>query len=173
MKRAIRFLLSLQESDGSWWGRWGVNYIYGTHLALAGLRSIAPFVDFDIECDQVKQAAAWLRSVQNEDGGWGETCESYKKPELRGKGPSTPSQTAWALIGLMAAGDYDSASFLSGIDFLIERQNPDGSWPEAEFTGTGFPGHFYINYHQYRNQFPLTALGRYASYLNAHNPGVT
>src|SRR5262245_4393489 len=97
VKRAIAFLMSLQESDGSWWGRWGVNYIYGTYLALVGLRSIAPFAIFDMECDQVKQAAAWLRSVQNGDGGWGETCWSYKKPDLRGRGPSAPSQTAWAL----------------------------------------------------------------------------
>ncbi len=161
VKRAVDFLLSLQEPDGSWWGRWGVNYIYGTYLALAGLRSIAPYAGFEMECDQVKQAAAWLRSVQNGDGGWGETCESYKKPELRGKGPSTPSQTAWALIGLMAAGDYESDSVKCGIEYLLNKQNSDGGWPEAEFTGTGFPGHFYINYHQYRNQFPLTALGRF------------
>jgi squalene-hopene/tetraprenyl-beta-curcumene cyclase len=161
VKHAVDFLLSLQEPDGSWWGRWGVNYIYGTYLALVGLRSIAPHVNFDMECDQVKQAAAWLRSVQNSDGGWGETCWSYKKPETRGQGPSAPSQTAWALIGLMAAGDYESDSVKMGIEYLIKRQNADGSWPEPEFTGTGFPGHFYINYHQYRNQFPLTALGRY------------
>ncbi len=165
VKRAIDFLLSLQEKDGSWWGRWGVNYVYGTYLALVGLRSIAPFAGFDMESDAVKQAAAWLRSVQNADGGWGETCDSYKKPELRGRGPSTPSQTAWALIGLMAAGDYETDSVKQGIEYLLNRQNAEGSWPEAEFTGTGFPGHFYINYHQYRNQFPLTALGRYSEYL--------
>lgn len=165
VKRAIDFLMSLQESDGSWWGRWGVNYIYGTYLALVGLRSIAPFANFDMECDQVKQAAAWLRSVQNSDGGWGETCASYKDPNLRGRGPSTPSQTAWALIGLMAAGDYQTDTVRMGIGYLLDKQNADGSWPEAEFTGTGFPGHFYINYHQYRNQFPLTALGRYASFF--------
>ncbi|MBK6797142.1 MAG: squalene--hopene cyclase [Acidobacteria bacterium] len=165
VRRAIDFLLSLQERDGSWWGRWGVNYIYGTYLALAGLRSISTYVGFDMECDQVKQAAAWLRSVQNSDGGWGETCESYKAPNLRGKGPSTPSQTAWALMGLMAAGDFETDNVRMGIEFLLSKHNPDGSWPEAEFTGTGFPGHFYINYHQYRNQFPLTALGRYAAWL--------
>jgi squalene-hopene/tetraprenyl-beta-curcumene cyclase len=165
VERAIDFLLSLQESDGSWWGRWGVNYIYGTYLALVGLRSIAPFAGFDMECDEVKHAAAWLRSVQNSDGGWGETCASYKNANLRGKGPSTPSQTAWALIGLMAAGDYDSGNVKMGIEYLLGKQNADGSWPEAEFTGTGFPGHFYINYHQYRNQFPLTALGRYRQWL--------
>lgn len=165
VQRAITFLLSLQEKDGSWWGRWGVNYVYGTYLALVGLRSIAPFAGFEMTSDPVKRAAAWLRSVQNSDGGWGETCDSYKKPELRGKGPSTPSQTAWALIGLMAAGDYDSDSVRQGIEYLLHQQTSDGSWPEAEFTGTGFPGHFYINYHQYRNQFPLTALGRYAENL--------
>lgn len=165
VRRAIDFLMSLQERDGSWWGRWGVNYIYGTYLALVGLRSISTYVGFDMECDQVKQAAAWLRSVQNSDGGWGETCESYKAPNLRGKGPSTPSQTAWALMGLMAAGDFETDNVRMGIDFLLSKHNPDGSWPEAEFTGTGFPGHFYINYHQYRNQFPLTALGRYAAWL--------
>ena len=161
LKRAVKFLLSLQEPDGSWWGRWGVNYLYGTYMALVGLRSIAPFIGFDLECDEVKQAAAWLRSIQNGDGGWGETCGSYKRPELKGQGPSTPSQTAWALLGLMAAGDYDSDSVKGGLEYLLNRQQADGSWPEAEFTGTGFPGHFYINYHQYRNQFPLTALGRY------------
>ena len=161
LKRAVDFLLSLQEPDGSWWGRWGVNYIYGTYLALVGLRSISPFIAFDMNCKEVMRAAEWLGSVQNVDGGWGETCESYKRPELRGKGPSTPSQTAWALIGLMAAGDYHSNAVKSGIEYLLEKQNSDGSWPEPEFTGTGFPGHFYINYHQYRNQFPLTALGRY------------
>ena len=165
-QRAITFLLSLQEPDGSWWGRWGVNYIYGTYLALVGLRSIAPHVGFDMNCDRVNQAAAWIRSVQNSDGGWGETCDSYKKPELRGKGASTPSQTAWALMGLMAAGDYDSDSVKRGIEYLLDKQNSDGSWPESEFTGTGFPGHFYINYHQYRNQFPLTALGRYLDGIN-------
>ena len=166
VKRAIDFLLSLQEPDGSWWGRWGVNYIYGTYLALVGLRAISPFIGFEMECDQVKQAAAWLRSVQNGDGGWGETCDSYQKPELRGKGASTPSQTAWAVIGLIAAGDYESDSIKSGIEYLLSQQKMDGSWPEPDFTGTGFPGHFYINYHQYRNQFPLTALGRYRQWLS-------
>ncbi|MGH9937050.1 MAG: squalene--hopene cyclase, partial [Blastocatellia bacterium] len=129
VKRAVGFLLSLQEPDGSWWGRWGVNYIYGAYLALAGLRSIAPFIGFDMECDEVKQAAAWLRSVQNSDGGWGETCWSYKKPEMRGQGPSTPSQTAWALIGLMAAGDYDTDNVRMGVGYLLNKQNADGSWP--------------------------------------------
>ena len=157
VQHALNFLLSLQEKDGAWWGRWGVNYIYGTYLALVGLEAVG----FEMKRDEVRRAAEWLRSVQNADGGWGETCESYVKPELRGQGPTTASQTAWALMGLMAAGDYQSEAVKRGIEFLLERQNADGSWPEPEFTGTGFPGHFYINYHQYRNQFPLTALGRY------------
>jgi squalene-hopene/tetraprenyl-beta-curcumene cyclase len=166
VRRAIDFLLRSQEPDGSWWGRWGVNYIYGTYLVLMGLRSISPFINFDMKGEPVQRAAAWLRSVQNADGGWGETCASYKRTELRGQGSSTPSQTAWALLGLMAAGDCENAVVKQGITYLLNTQNPDGSWPEAEFTGTGFPGYFYINYHQYRNQFPLTALGRYAAYLN-------
>ena len=154
--RAVRFLLSLQEPDGSWWGRWGVNYVYGTYLALVGLKAIG----FDGR-EELQRGAEWLRRAQNSDGGWGETCATYSNPQLRGQGPSTPSQTAWALIGLMATGDYESQAVNLGVEFLLERQNEDGSWPEPEFTGTGFPGHFYINYHQYRNQFPLTALGRF------------
>jgi squalene-hopene/tetraprenyl-beta-curcumene cyclase len=165
VQRAIRFLLRLQEPDGSWWGRWGVNYIYGTYLALVGLSSIAPRAGFDLTSAPILRAAAWLRGVQNPDGGWGETCASYHRPELRGQGASTPSQTAWALLGLMAAGDFDSPALQRGIAWLLAHQRLDGGWPEAEFTGTGFPGHFYLNYHQYRNQFPLTALGRYARAL--------
>ncbi|MEP7270628.1 MAG: squalene--hopene cyclase [Acidobacteriota bacterium] len=155
--RATDFLLTLQEGDGSWWGRWGVNYIYGTYLAIVGLRSAG----FASDREEIGRAGAWLQAAQNEDGGWGETCASYSRPELRGQGPSTASQTAWALIGLMASGDRESKSVSRGIEYLIERQGPDGGWPEREFTGTGFPGHFYINYHQYRVQFPLTALGRF------------
>jgi squalene-hopene/tetraprenyl-beta-curcumene cyclase len=161
LQHAMQFLLALQERDGAYWGRWGVNYIYGTYLVLVGWNAIG----FDMARPEAKRAADWLRSVQNADGGWGETCESYKRPELRGKGPSTASQTAWALLGLMAAGDYESGSVTRGIEYLLKSLNDEGSWPEAQFTGTGFPGHFYINYHQYRNQFPLTALGRYNSHL--------
>jgi squalene-hopene/tetraprenyl-beta-curcumene cyclase len=160
LHRALDFTLALQEKDGAFWGRWGVNYVYGSYLVLVGWKAIG----FDMTRVEAKRAADWLRSVQNADGGWGETCESYKRLELRGQGTSTASQTAWALLGLMAAGDYESDSVTRGIAYLLDNLNEDGSWPEAAFTGTGFPGHFYINYHQYRNQFPLTALGRY----NAH-----
>jgi squalene-hopene/tetraprenyl-beta-curcumene cyclase len=161
-RRAIDFTLQLQEYDGAWWGRWGVNYIYGTYLVLVGWQAIG----FDMQRDEPQRAAAWLRSIQNVDGGWGETCASYKQPELRGQGPSTASQTAWALPGLMAAGDYESESVTRGVEYLLDRLGADGCWPEPEFTGTGFPGQFFINYHQYRNQFPLTALGRYRKKLS-------
>lgn len=156
--RAVKFLRAQQQPEGCWYGRWGVNYVYGTSAVLAGLRVIGQAMD---EL-WIRRAVDWLRSCQNLDGGWGETCRSYVDPSLKGQGTSTPSQTAWALIGLMAAKDYDSVNVERGIRFLIDRQNADGSWPEREFTGTGFPGHFYINYHLYRNNFPLTALGRYA-----------
>ena len=156
-RRAIQFLRQKQEQDGSWWGRWGVNYIYGTYLALTGLRSSG----IDADADEVRRGRDWLVRVQNEDGGWGETCASYADPGLKGAGISTPSQTAWALLGLMASGGAETSAVGRGIRFLVSCQNQDGSWNEPQFTGTGFPGHFYINYHLYRNIFPLTALGRY------------
>jgi squalene-hopene/tetraprenyl-beta-curcumene cyclase len=155
--RAIRFLQSEQEAEGCWYGRWGVNYLYGTSIVLGGLS----YIGRDMNEPWIRKATDWLRSVQNSDGGWGEACETYKSPELKGTGVSTPSQTGWTLVGLMDSGDYDSDSVNRGIQYLIEKQNRNGSWPEPQFTGTGFPGHFFINYHLYRNSFPLTALGRY------------
>ncbi len=156
-KRGLAFLKSLQEPDGCWWGRWGVNYIYGTWSVLRGLRLIGE----DMKAPYVQAAIRWLKAHQNPDGGWGETCASYRHPELRGQGPSTASQTAWALMGLMAGDEEDSPEVRRGIQYLIETQQPDGTWQEAYFTGTGFPNHFYIRYHHYRNCFPLMALGQY------------
>ena len=158
--RAIKFLRENQESEGCWYGRWGVNYLYGTSLVLGGLRHTGQ----DMSQPWIRRASDWLRLTQNEDGGWGEECGSYKDTTKRGRGESTPSQTAWALTGLMDSGDYDSESIRRGIEFLVEKQNRDGSWSEPHFTGTGFPKHFFINYHLYRNTFPLTALGRYLAH---------
>ncbi len=160
-KRGIRFLKDLQEKDGCWWGRWGVNYIYGTWSALRGLISIGE----DPKSSCVRAAMHWLKDHQNSDGGWGETCASYKCPELRGQGPSTASQTAWAIMGLLAGDEEKSPEVSKGIQYLLRNQNPDGSWDETQFTGTGFPGHFYIRYHNYRNCFPLMALGQYMTRL--------
>ena len=166
IQKAIRFILSEQEPDGSWFGRWGVNYIYGTFLVLRGLDAIG----FDHNEPQVQQAAEWIRMVQNSDGGWGETCGSYDDPNLRGTGVSTPSQTAWALLGLLAAGDDRSDSIAKGVRWLLERQRPDGGWDEAMgegarresiITGTGFPKVFYLAYTMYRQYFPLMALTAY------------
>lgn len=157
INRAIEFLKSEQESEGSWFGRWGVNYIYGTSGVINGLVAMGS----DCRESYIMRATQWLNSIQNEDGGWGETCESYTNRSLMGQGKSTPSQTAWALLGLIAGGEGRSECARRGIEYLVKMQNEDGSWPEAEFTGTGFPGHFYINYHFYRNHFPLMALGRY------------
>jgi len=161
-ERGIAFLKSVQEKDGSWWGRWGVNYIYGTWSVLRGLISIG----VDPRSAIFRAAVHWLKDQQNEDGGWGESCDSYKWPELSGQGPSTPSQTAWAIMGLLAGGEEKSAEVSKGIQYLLRNQKPDGTWDETYFTGTGFPKHFYIRYHNYRNCFPLMALGQYMRKLD-------
>jgi squalene-hopene/tetraprenyl-beta-curcumene cyclase len=152
----IAWLLRAQEKDGSWFGRWGANYIYGTGAAVPGL--VAAGVS--TKNSAIRHAVTWLEEHQNADGGWGEDLRSYREPAYRGRGASTPSQTAWALLGLLAAGE-NSSSLERGIAYLVETQNEDGSWDEPYFTGTGFPGDFYINYHLYRLVFPLMALGRY------------
>ena len=156
-RRAIAWLKRDQKADGSWWGRWGVSYLYGTFSALSGLRAIG----VELSEPWVARAVAWLKSVQNPDGGWGETCLADSDPALKGKGNSTPSQTAWALIGLTAGEDEISDSALRGVAWLLERQNSDGRWEDTEFTGTGFPNHFYLRYHMYAHYFPLMALGRF------------
>jgi len=156
-RHALAYLRRVQEPDGSWWGRWGVNYIYGTWSALSGLRSIGEPLDQLY----VRRAVQWLEDHQNEDGGWGETCESYADPSLAGRGPSTPSQTAWAVLALMAADDTISPSLVRGAAHLAMTQRADGTWDEQAFTGTGFPRHFYLRYYMYRNYFPLMALGSF------------
>lgn len=153
--RALSFVKTKQTPDGSWWGRWGVNYIYGTWSVLMGLRAIGA----DMRSPMVQKAVAWLKKHQNPNGGWGECCECYLDPDAKGKGCSTASQTAWALMGLMAAGESISPEVKAGIQYLIKTQKKDGRWEEEQFTGTGFPAHFMIRYHLYRDIFPLMALG--------------
>ncbi len=165
VKKAIRFLMDEQESDGSWFGRWGVNYIYGTMQVLRGLEAVG--VDHHEPC--VQQAAEWLRMVQNADGGWGETCGSYDDANLKGVGKSTPSQTAWAIMGLLAANDIRSDSVARGIAYLLSTQNGDGSWNETHYTGTGFPRVFYLMYYMYRQYFPLIALTAYAKMVSGES----
>ena len=173
-QRALTFLLGEQERDGAWFGRWGVNYVYGTSGALAALgplRQAQGRLKEERAIDEaVVRGAVWLKSVQQHDGGWGETTASYHDPALRGIGPPTPSQTAWGVIGLLActqrlpriANAFEDA-IERGVGYLLRTQRADGTWDEPEFTGTGFPNHFYLNYHLYRLHFPLTALGRYAA----------
>jgi squalene-hopene/tetraprenyl-beta-curcumene cyclase len=157
-RRGVIWLLKNQEADGSWFGRWGANYLYGTGAAVpaliaAGVKPHKP---------QIRKAVAWLESVQNEDGGWGEDLRSYDDPEnWSGHGASTASQTAWALLALLAAGEQGSAAVERGIRWLAATQRPDGTWDEPYFTGTGFPRDFYLNYHLYRLAFPVSALGRF------------
>ena len=181
IKRAYQYLRQQQEPNGSWFGRWGVNYIYGTGAVLSALAAIGE----DLQQPYIQRAIAWLLSRQNSDGGWGESCASYINPQIHGVGPSTPSQTAWALLALLAAGAENHPATGRGIAWLAAQQRADGSWDEPYFTGTGFPGYgdgappqpnpvsiaadpnaelsagFMINYSMYRNCWPLLALGRY------------
>jgi squalene-hopene/tetraprenyl-beta-curcumene cyclase len=156
--RALAFIEHTQDRRGCWIGRWGVNYLYGTWQVLAGLQAIG----YDMRRPAVRRAVAWLKQVQQGCGGWGETCRSYDDPALAGQGEPTASQTAWALLGLLAAGEAATPEVAAGIDYLVQTQGPDGNWEEEQFTGTGFPKVFYLKYHMYRLYFPLMALARYA-----------
>jgi len=155
--RAIDFIKREQEPEGCWYGRWGVNYIYGTWQVLRGMAQIGE----DMNKPWLQRGADWLFRIQNEDGGWGESADSYEDPSLKGIGPSTPSQTAWSLMGLIAAGHASQRAVQEGIRYLIETQNPEGSWDEDWFTGTGFPKVYYLEYTMYRQYFPLLALSHY------------
>ena len=186
LRRAVQYLLSEQESDGSWFGRWGVNYLYGIGAVLPALEAVGE----DMHSQAVRRAIDWLLAHQNRDGGWGETCASYADPTLTGQGPSAASQTAWALLALLAAGEWEHPSVYRGMSYLAATQREDGTWDEPWFTGTGFPGYgvggrvasarqpsgphqgaelsagFMIKYHLYRNYWPLMALGRFLRYAD-------
>jgi squalene-hopene/tetraprenyl-beta-curcumene cyclase len=161
VRKALDFIREHQEEDGSWYGRWGVNYIYGTWQVLRGLRALG----LDMRQPWLLKARHWLESIQHEDGGWGERCNTYDDPVFKGQGPSTASQTAWAVMGLCAFDDPSRPSVRNGIDYLLRMQNGDGSWTEAEATGTGFPRVFYLKYDMYRNSWPLLALATYRNLL--------
>jgi squalene-hopene/tetraprenyl-beta-curcumene cyclase len=161
--KALAFLHRTQHPRGPWWGRWGVNYIYGTWSVLVALKGIG----VDMRQPYIRRAVAWLKEHQLPAGGWGECCESYPNPAMMGQGVATASQTAWALLGLMAAGEAHSPEVRAGAEYLLRTQNAQGRWDEEQFTGTGFPGHFMIRYHLYRDCFPLQALGQYLETVTA------
>jgi squalene-hopene/tetraprenyl-beta-curcumene cyclase len=169
--RGTRWLLEHQEQDGSWYGRWGINHVYGTGAAIPALLAVG----VDPADPSVRRAVSWLERHQNADGGWGEDARSYDDPEWIGRGPSTASQTGWALLALHAAGERGEA-VRRGIDWLLATQRADGGWDEPEYTGTGFPSDYYINYHLYRLTFPMMALGRYRGIVaegdDAHGSGI-
>jgi squalene-hopene/tetraprenyl-beta-curcumene cyclase len=156
IQRAVKFLLKDQCDDGSWFGRWGVNYVYGTSGVLRSLETVSLTAK-----EYCQRAVRWLRTVQKPDGSFGESLRSYDEPHTKGEGESTASQTAWGLIGLLAASDTNDPAIHNAVTYLVEQQNSDGSWSENEFTGTGFPCVFYLKYHLYRNSFPLYALARF------------
>lgn len=154
VERAVEFLRREQLEDGSWYGRWGCNYIYGTCFALRGLAAVGE----DMNRPRYRRAAAWLKSAQNEDGGWGEPLGTYTDPSLKGEGPSTAAQTAWAVLGLDAAGEASSPELRRGVEYLLRTRDEDGSWTDRWWTGTGFPEVFYLRYDYYDDYFPLLAL---------------
>ncbi len=161
--RGVTYLKQAQKPDGSWFGRWGVNYIYGIGAVVPALKAVG----VDMKEPFVQKSLDWLVEHQNEDGGWGEDCRSYDDERFAGVGISTPSQTAWALMALIAGGRVESEAVTKGVAYLTETQRPDGSWDEEVFTGTGFPKDFYLGYTLYRQIFPVLALGRYRDALNA------
>ena len=157
IERALDYLWETQEPDGSWWGRWGVNYLYGLGAVVPALVAVG----IDPADPRLRKAVRWLEHHQQPDGGWGESCATYEDPSLRGQGPSTASQTAWALLALLALEPPDHPATVRGIDYLVRTQTADGEWTEPHFTGTGFPRDFMLKYHLYCNYWPLWALGRY------------
>ncbi len=180
LQKALRYLWSEQEPDGPWFGRWGVNYIYGAGAVLPALEAMGE----DMSSPSARRSVSWLIDRQNDDGGWGESCASYADPNWAGRGPSSASQTAWALLALMAAGEWDREAVQRGIRYLTDTQQEDGTWDEPWFTGAGFPGYgvgrkvnkvqsqgtelsagFMIRYDLYRNYWPLMALGRFRRHI--------
>jgi squalene-hopene/tetraprenyl-beta-curcumene cyclase len=156
IKKAVDFLMKDQCKDGSWFGRWGVNYVYGTSGVMRALETVSLTAQ-----EYCGRAVAWLRQVQKADGSFGESLGSYELPSTKGQGNSTPSQTAWGLIGLLAGAETNDPAVGRAASYLVQQQNSDGSWSEDDFTGTGFPGVFYLKYHLYKNSFPVYALARY------------
>jgi squalene-hopene/tetraprenyl-beta-curcumene cyclase len=165
MRKALNYIWAEQKEDGSWFGRWGVNHIYGTAGVLIALREAQQ----DVQQERVRKAADWLKEHQHAEGGWGESCYSYEDPCFEGSCPSTASQTAWALLGLLAAGEEEHPAVARGIQFLLTQQRNDGGWDEELFTGTGFPCAFYLKYHLYPIYFPLMALARYRNAMQARS----
>jgi squalene-hopene/tetraprenyl-beta-curcumene cyclase len=168
IERAVQFIRNHQDPCGAWWGRWGVNYVYGTWQILTGLYNVGE----DMSQAYIQRAADWLKSVQKADGSFGESADSYENPALKGQGPSTASQTAWGTMGLMISRGADDPAVRRGIDWLVAHQGADGNWEEAFYTGTGFPKVFYLKYHLYRLYFPMTALARFRRLLHmSSEPG--
>jgi squalene-hopene/tetraprenyl-beta-curcumene cyclase len=166
VQKAIQYLLKTQTPEGAWYGRWGVNYVYGTSGVLRALTAVKAKAE-----PAMARGIEWLRSVQQPDGGFGESCETYHQPERIGRGETTPSQTAWGLLGLLTALPPDDPAVWRAVEYLVKRQNAAGSWDERPFTGTGFPKVFYLKYHLYRHYWPLFALARYRRLVeNGHRP---
>jgi len=156
VQKGVKFLLKDQCGDGSWFGRWGVNYVYGTSGVLRALETVSLTAQ-----EYCQRGVAWLKTVQKVDGSFGESLKTYSDVSTKGQGASTPSQTAWGLIGMLAGSNTSDPSVTRAVSYLVEQQGEDGSWSEPDFTGTGFPCVFYLKYHLYRNSFPVYALSRY------------